>query len=203
MIKTPLVVREYIVDWVRAEIHAHQDSFYNSGVFCCMREKNGENPINNHLMWGHYGDGLKGFVIEVDSEELPNTLPFISDSMSLTEVLYKDKPPVINPIDYLIKKTESEEMKVQELTKIIGDIMSTKNTHWEYENEVRFINHNKGNVLIPYREKSLKTIILGSKMPRWQQDTLKSITKNIGVERIGIASINPRDYSLDINYSIV
>ncbi|MBB5266970.1 DUF2971 domain-containing protein [Algibacter amylolyticus] len=94
----------------------------------------------------------------------------------------------------LLKKLENNSLK--EDLKIYNDsldtvykrsnvihqkMLATKSIEWSYEEELRIILHSKNNnnlgVFMKYPKKSLKSIIIGQKMPVKQQQTIMKIIK--------------------------
>ncbi len=79
---------------------------------------------NNLLMWSHYADSHRGFVIGFDSDnpffhrERPRTMT------PLDEVTYSDKRPVMPPIEKSIPEN-------------VYEIFLTKSEEWAYEEELR------------------------------------------------------------------
>ncbi|WP_029836709.1 DUF2971 domain-containing protein, partial [Vibrio parahaemolyticus] len=48
----------------------------NNYKWCCFSEPSEKNlsPMSNRLMWSHYANGLRGFVIEFEKEALIDSL---------------------------------------------------------------------------------------------------------------------------------
>jgi len=143
-----------------------QDNFYKSGI-CCFISDGEVNPFEEPLMWGHYGDGLKGFMLQFDNvfDEI-----FESESLTAVPVTYENEPPIIHCLEFMKKH-----LKTGSAASDVIKIMTTKSKQWEYENEVRFISFKNGGQLFKFRKNAIKSITVGSKMPDWQKRKIKAI----------------------------
>lgn len=134
------------------------------------------------LMWSHYADNHKGFVIEYDSAILNKTAP-------LFKVLYEDDMPVFD-----LEYTKIRDKPYLEQSSIIQKAFATKSKCWEYEDEYRYIYKHDGLQKIP--ENSISAIYFGKNMldDRKQEmiDMLKD--KNIVFNQI---SLVPNKYLLE------
>ena len=55
-------------------------------------------------MWSHYAGGLRGFCIEFNEEEI-----FEEDSSTfLVDVIYSNKPPIIDSLEYAVIQDQYE-----------------------------------------------------------------------------------------------
>lgn len=177
-----------------------QEYFYDSGVCCFIMGKK-KNPINNTLMWGHYGDGLKGYVLGLPP--LPNNI--FEDRTICIPVEYKKKPPRLNATELtkkLINKKTIDNIEFSDL-EILIKIVNTKHKRWKYENELRFISHDNGNKLVPYKKGAIKSVFIGEKMPSEQKaEIIKIATKN-NVENIYEAYVNNDSYSVSFKHLVI
>ena len=121
---------------------------------------------NNLLMWSHYADGLRGFCIVFDEDDLVT-----NDTDYIFEVSYVDAPPVVDSFLYGIAKDqdwysgiaieeteaairhqgrselqgeiamygESGAAALQTMRKIWQQVFATKPTAWKYERERRLL----------------------------------------------------------------
>lgn len=172
-----------------------QNYFYKTGV-CCFIMGDNRKPINSSLMWGHYGDGLKGYVLEISS--LPEHV-FEGKVISIP-VEYKKNPPRINSselIKAVITKDKIEELESGDIEPLIK-IMNTKHKRWRYENELRFISSQYGNKLAKYNEGVISSLYIGERMPSWQKAALIHIAKKNNIENIYEAYVNKESYSVSV-----
>jgi hypothetical protein len=126
---------------------------------------------NNLLMWSHYTDSHRGFVIGFDSNN-----PFFSPGQGkavdgLRDVIYSNRRYVVPPSGFTSILDES-------LRDANAAFFFTKSDDWSYEQEVRILAHPKAaSVTIPspegydislfdFPEHCLKEVILGFRMPR-------------------------------------
>lgn len=172
-----------------------QVKFYNSGV-CCFIMGEELNPTKNNLMWGHYGDGLKGFALEISTD--PHDA--FDESLIISHVKYNDTPPKLDANQLAIKafnRNNSLEDKNETIESLLK-ITNTKHTHWKYENEIRFIAFEKGNSLIRLRDNVISSIYIGNRMPNWQKASLIHIAKKNNIENIYEAYANNNSYTVGI-----
>jgi hypothetical protein len=109
----------------------------------------------NLLMWAHYADKHKGFVVEFRIPE-EATEPFKTETQSFEflvpqKVVYKQNRPIVLPTD-----SEDEKLNKQYLTKGLP---------WQYEQEERVIDWIRKSGIHKYDQKTiLSSIITGLKM---------------------------------------
>ncbi|WP_318464085.1 DUF2971 domain-containing protein [Photobacterium leiognathi] len=127
------------------------------------------------LMWSHYTDGMKGFVI------VYNQFKTLDDNfLPMLPVKYVPAPPTITLDDLKLDSREEAFLLNQ---KMIG----SKHERWAYENEVRFIScpesghemlsriklRNGGVLDLP--ENAIHGVIVGEKMPASNLKLLQTI----------------------------
>lgn len=95
------------------------DHWNNSMGIICFSE-----AMDVIQMWAHYADGHKGIVVGLDENV------FISDKEEMITVCYRDKI-VLFPITGIKEKFDSY------VKKYIPEVIGRKETHWNYEKEVR------------------------------------------------------------------
>ncbi len=97
----------------------------------------------NQLMWSHYTNSYRGFVIEFDKNHDFFKNKFDTKGFSYCEkVIYADSPPTLNIYDneYLIELRDKYIKKEKiDLIKYPYKIYFTKNKVWQYENEWRLL----------------------------------------------------------------
>ena len=145
----------------------------NSGILCLS------GVCDDILMWSHYADSHRGFVIEYERSKR-NYL-----GKSAIPVLYTDELPSLSPIDVLERKKESQEK-----------LWLYKSTHWKYEKEWRcYIDF--GGTEQPLGDVKIKSIIFGLKMGDREISTIKNILKkqNIIFKK---THKSPREFHVDI-----
>ncbi|WP_429044499.1 DUF2971 domain-containing protein [Aeromonas hydrophila] len=164
-------LNEMLIDFCKSMFRTQQANFHDSGV-CCFINDGNVNPYEEPLMWGHYGNGLKGYAIEFES---PSLNLFEHKNIGAVQVNYENEPPVIDCLGLTMRYIKKHNSDGNSIVPEILKIMTTKSKWWEYENEMRFISFMDGNKLIKYNEGAIKSIIIGTKMPEWQKRTIKAI----------------------------
>lgn len=167
----------------------HEVSSQHMGVLC-LSERH-----DDLLMWAHYADCHKGFVIEFDSDS-----PFFHQQRS-----EKDDLRYLRPVLY------SKERPVVTLTNTdMSELFLTKSEHWEYEKEWRMVvglvdadkvipNVGGDICLYEFPAEAIRAVFVGSKM---QEDTFSALIKNIESDRllnhlkIFKGKVHPVNYSL-------
>ncbi len=104
------------------------------GVFCMSAKK------NDILMWSHYSTSHAGFCLEFNA-----TTEFFGRSQ---KIIYKQNYPAVN----FFRSSQQAKTEASLLTKAI---------FWEYEQEWRIIEHNKGPGVYTFPRELLTGVILG------------------------------------------
>ncbi len=152
-----------VIDWIKAKQRLlgtwknqeyDKDFTKNLGV-CCLNQ----NPLSL-LMWSHYADFHKGFMVElrfpINSEELiVDFIPF--------RVRYSEDYPTVD-------------MTSTHLTteKDIERTLFTKALEWNYEKEFRILGVNKSGIIEDYPQKYLSSVILGVNTSKENKRLIKS-----------------------------
>lgn len=161
------------------------------GIFC-LSEK-----CDDLLMWAHYADSHKGFVVEFDSDSsFFHRKIGIKDSLrEIRKVYYSEARPAIT----LSQATDE-------------DVFLTKSSHWSYEAEWRMLLPLSGAnktvevsddviYLFEVPKEAIRSIIFGSKMPEiFSGAIIQKMSSVDGFEHVKFyqAKIHPTHYSLDI-----
>jgi hypothetical protein len=125
---------------VKSAIGINQLNFLKLRGVTCFSEKK-----DDLLMWGHYGDGYRGFCLEFRAQ---------GDLFEkIREVKYVDQIPAIDVVSLLIDKDVNH----------VDLLYCTKSIKWQYEKEWRLI-HEKVGTLYCYPAETLKAIYFGPKI---------------------------------------
>ncbi|HHQ4682813.1 TPA: DUF2971 domain-containing protein [Aeromonas veronii] len=192
-------LREFTESTLQGCFHEFMKDLHEAGVCCFISDDNGHGiksePITNQLMWGYYGDGLRGFALEIhDSCSFPEN----DDIIKSLRVNYTRQLPVIDTCDFGYRfYTANSPQEKSQINATMMSVMTSKSELWEHENEVRFISK-KGNHLISYAQESVKAIYIGEKMPEWQKTALVSLAKKNGITEIYTAFILKDQYGVSI-----
>lgn len=189
-------LRKITEDTLEIAFDEAMNDIYNAGVCCFISDENiqteNSNPIQNQLMWGYYGDGLRGYALEMHEH-----IEF-NGKMSCVSVEYINDIPTVDTSDFGYKfYTSTSQQEKNYLSGKLVDLIASKSDVWKHENEIRFINP-EGNALVSYSESSIKALYIGEKMPKWQQTALVSIAKKNGITDIYTAYIRKERYELSI-----
>jgi len=141
------------------------------GVLCLTA-----NP-NHRLMWGHYADGDRGFVMEFDMQN-----PRFSELDELHRIIYSSEPPTYNPA-----------LGSQGWWKVKGK-------EWEYEEEYRIVSKlsecekktikDKTFYLRHLPRNCVKAIYMGLKMEATIKKRLQVVCQPAGIELFEAAFVN-------------
>lgn len=152
----------------------------------------------NLLMWAHYGDGLRGFCIEFDEDEI---LKNNEHKAFLYGVEYQKSPPVVDTAIYAVADDQfwfhtenlpsdpgfqhAAETARKLLIALYKKMLATKPLDWQYEREMRLIFHTeqkgKEGCDFKYSNASVKSIIVGEKMTSTHRSELEAILFRIGL----------------------
>ncbi|MGY6036649.1 DUF2971 domain-containing protein [Aeromonas sp. AE23HZ002T15] len=125
---------------------------------------------NNILMWSHYAEYHKGFVVGFRYE-----MKELIDTNSPSEL------PVL-PVDYSNKRKEFNYFVDEDGYDIVGALL-TKSKDWKYEEEVRVLDLVRGPGIHDYdRSRRLHCVIAGAKIDQENLNLLKSAVKQASNE---------------------
>jgi hypothetical protein len=113
----------------------------------------------NFLMWSHYADSHKGFVIGFDTKKLVK-----QNLGAVSKVKYSEEIPTVNVL----------EMDIHLMHRLIY----TKAKIWEYEDEYRITRINGPNTKATVNSSALQTVHLGVNMPLTDKFAILEIVKN-------------------------
>lgn len=149
-----------------------------------------KDPRENILLWSHYADSHRGFVIEFDKD-------FISE-VELHEVKYS------NERDFLTFEDIDDNN--------FHNIFYKKSKEWAYEQEYRAVLplNNADNIkdnkyhLFKFRKKSLRSITFGCAMSQSNKDTIMKMIENdseYGPVQFNHALLNDDDFCLQFYHT--
>jgi Protein of unknown function (DUF2971) len=123
---------------------AIQAEFRNIGVICFSR------ALTNPLMWAHYAAGHRGYAVAYDGTHTHFGMQLGSGQRYLLDVRYEDALP---SLDFL----SPAELKMAAVL--------TKPTCWAYEQEMRLVSQ-QGGQLLDAPVDAIRWIIFGAEMPK-------------------------------------
>ncbi|WP_157726635.1 DUF2971 domain-containing protein [Thalassotalea crassostreae] len=171
---------------------------HNSKVLCLTLSNEDEDPLLENLMWSHYADGLRGYCLVFDTEELITDLNSKSPhSIKPINIKYQNKPNKLSLSKFLdtgiLMGSENYEY-VDE----VSETIATKSTSWSYEKEIRFLSLDS-NEKVQYSKDTLKEVVIGCKMPLNEQQNIISICKNVNPKvLIKKAQLKDSSYELEV-----
>ncbi|MEV3817662.1 DUF2971 domain-containing protein [Aeromonas salmonicida] len=143
------------------------------GICCFSKEP------DNILMWSHYADHHKGFVIEFD------VIDILDDTITVSSDFIKEPEYnlMLSKVNYSINMP-TRTFRDEDPTKVSTMYFLTKAIDWEYENEYRCISHEKGAGIHHFNRELISRVLAGVKMPAADFARLKEIV-NILSRSIG------------------
>lgn len=125
------------------------------------------NPLNT-LMWSHYADNHKGFLIEFKFPRNDiNRLPVPVD--------YSINYPILTLPWSMASFLSNKSLQIEDLRKIFF----TKSLDWKYENEYRLINTN--HELATFPANLISSVVFGTKTPPKIMDKVNQIIKDFNL----------------------
>lgn len=165
----------------------HRNNAKDLRILCLTKNK------ANLLMWSHYADHHNGCCFEFNfkDHDHDNSNPFQGNNWFPLVVKYRENRPLVGALE----------------TRTVDDAVFSKSKDWEYEEEWRIMRIYRDlpptNNIVEYpRERFLKRVILGCRMPSAHQNAIISLVKDINdvlKTEISIeqASISKSNYELD------
>lgn len=194
-ITSPMRYQDFKKEVLETAKQKHSQTYekYAKVKWCCFSEDNEEfgSPISRKLMWGHYGNGLRGFLIEFNKKALIDSL---TKSVQVNNpdnfvinarINYCDLKPIPFYNEFINKIKPSEKL---------NGFLTQKALEWRYESENRLgVQEQKVN----YDPNTIKRIIIGEKMPKDFRETLLIIIKSVSPKvEIIEAYIDTEDFKI-------
>jgi hypothetical protein len=149
---------------------------HDSKVVCFSIEQEENNPLTNNLMWSHYANGLRGYCLVFNEEDLLKDIDSsTSEATRSIIVKYQDHPNIIKLNDFIQSEVLPSD-ECMDFVEKVTETAATKSSDWKYENEFRIMSLSKSNVHC-YSPSTLKEIIVGDKMPSAEKSLLLSVVK--------------------------
>jgi hypothetical protein len=135
---------------------------------------------DNLLMWSHYADSHRGFVVGFNKFELYNTI-----NGMLGKVNYDDKFPIAPMFD--------------ENPSHLAMLIMTKSKHWEYEDEFRITKSDANKKAFTMKNSVIKEIIFGSRInPDSKAEIIKNVKSRAHQIKLFDSIINKKEFKVDI-----
>jgi len=178
--------KEAVVEQLNEYIFQEMHSMQSKKFHCLVHDVDGD-PVQSRLMWSHYSNGMRGFLIEFDCDSLLSSQDKLNSSFKgMSDINYME-------LDFnaYIKSMINAEKPL-----FLQNIIFTKHSDWVYESEVRLIG---GINKMKYSDEAIKRIIIGEKMPQSKLSRLLGIIES---KKLGscayMAKIERRSFSINL-----
>lgn len=166
----------YGAEWAETEVWL-QSHFSRMGMLCLTKCE------RNILMWSHYADSHKGFVIGFDTAH-----DFFNRDTSYMTQPYRVREPLIGPGFSCLRKVryEKDRFNIHKNISNHWDCFFWKSKHWAYEQEYRVFrsldeaDQKDGNIeLFGISPKAIETVVLGAAI---ESETSQKIQNLLALE---------------------
>ncbi|WP_436462761.1 DUF2971 domain-containing protein [Acinetobacter seifertii] len=123
------------------------------------------------LMWSHYANNHKGFMLEFRYKKIENNFKNLP-----IPVIYTDEYPNLN-VPWNVKNLSENENLISEF---IAKQLLTKSTVWEYEKEFRDTSHE--GLFKKYKPSMLSSVVLGSEIDDEDEKAIKKSVQNFNTK---------------------
>jgi hypothetical protein len=156
---------------------AYEQNILDVGTICFTRKP------KDLLMWSHYGGHHRGISLQF---HLANDIRTMG---RLLEVNYSPTYPTIDWID--------------DMEKGLGEVLSTKNSGWEYEKEYRILIAEAAKSYLAFHPKALTGLIFGCRADQEMKERVLNLlevraTKKLSPVKVYKAVRHPREYKITI-----
>jgi hypothetical protein len=184
-------IRQYFEGYLFPQL---KRQFVSYGITCFSKLQEGLiHPLANPLMWSHYADGFKGFCVEYKLTQLIESLS--EYDVHVAEVTYSYERPQINMIEFLRDFGNFDNNpKEHSLTKFLA----TKNVHWKYENELRFISRRICRASVPYNSHCINRVIVSELAMETNINKLKSVLPFVNMKTFSIARLLDKEFGVSV-----
>jgi len=125
-------------------------------------------------MWGHYGNGLRGMILEFDADNLVTSLNEKNNQkLQYGEMDYSG----LTTEDPLVLLSNSRPSSSSDNN--ISSILRKKCKEWEYEKELRFMSEKTQKM--SYSHDCIKSITIGQRMSKPNRKELLKVVDSLGL----------------------
>ncbi|MGU3447606.1 DUF2971 domain-containing protein [Enterobacteriaceae bacterium C34A] len=147
--------------------------FQTDVAVACFTKK-----YDSRLMWGYYGNGMKGICFAYNKERLK------ASGVEFSNVTYAPEAPKVDIYKHLLEKIRGKPVT------ITGDFALIKHVDWVREEEVRSLKYIKGDEVyrglpgfaVPLQECCIDAIIIGERLVGDMRVFIENFAKNNGIE---------------------
>lgn len=183
-------IYKYITDfWGEGFAVDLLNDFHKSIATACFTKK-----YDSRLMWGYYGNGMKGLCLAYNKEKLK------AAGIEFSDVIYTREAPKINIYKHLLEKMRDEPLTIN------GGFSLVKHSDWEHEEEVRSLKHKKGDDVyehlpgfaVPLQGRCIDAIIIGERLAGDMRVFIENFAKNNDIE-ILVAKADFTNYRIQLD----
>lgn len=171
------------------------DKILGLAISCFFQEKDDTTKTDFFLMWSHYADGFRGFALMFGSKNIFESNDYVTQPQM---VEYSNERHAVDPLKLLyqsqIEKTQSSEIN------ILVKYRAFKFECWRYENEIRYFSNRIG--LNIFNSKALNKILIGEKMPAWQQQVLIRLAKEV-FPHVSVELVKLSNKTFDLEFEVI
>lgn len=146
--------------------------YYRIRSFSLPKDNDGNEMIENILMWSHYAGNHEGFCVKYKLSENTFNVTEKNRVIRLKKVIYSDKEDEENALQIPVINLEKDSINTD-----LG--LCRKHPLWKYENEVRLIAYFPENesffCQIPLGESKIESIYFGYKCPKEHIKTIMNL----------------------------
>lgn len=148
---------------------------------------------DSRLMWGYYGNGMKGICFAYNKERLK------ASGIEFSDVIYAREAPKINIYKHVLEKIRGERVT------ITGDFALIKHEDWIKEEEVRSLKYIKGEGVyrglpgfeVPLQECCIDAIIIGERLAGDLRVFIENFAQKNGIEVL-LAKADLANYKIQL-----
>lgn len=191
--------KKLILEGLRSDLRVLTNIIHKSKFLCLSQRDQLCDPIYENLMWSHYAQGLRGFCLVFNNDDLQTDINVASEKrMRGIKILYQEKPNQIILSDFLRSDMWVNENQQNYIQTVIETI-ATKSTAWKYENELRIMTLDAKANSYTYSPDTLEEIVLGEKMSPQHRELLLAIMRSkYPHAKVKIARLVPNTYKIEL-----
>lgn len=163
--------------------------FQRNVAAACFTKK-----YDSRLMWGYYGNGMKGICFAYNKERLK------SSGIEFSDVNYSDEAPKIDIYKHLLEKRRGRTLTID------GSFALVKHRDWEKEEEVRSLKFLKGDGIyehlpgfaVPLQDCCIDAVIVGERLTGDMQTFIDNFALKNGIQ-VFIAKADFTNYKIQID----
>jgi hypothetical protein len=164
------------------EIHIEQN--YQRFGICALA-----GSMENLLLWAHYANQHTGFAVGLSVSGIHSLQKKLAhERVLLLEVQYKPDAPDANFFDSMIDMGEQDS---------ITQFISTKSTHWAYEQEHRLVLWDGVNTSLQVGHDIIQEVVLGCRISPTHEESIVQLCRKFAPQaRVLKASKDPHKFAL-------